>query len=114
MERDVDERRNERVNSTPCSGWNDGFGVDSVDKRGLPATAISDGCQRAKTGLLASSSEDWRWKRDELRQLPQILGGGCQEELVFRSARSAQAQLTEPENALQVSKQHLDLLSLPA
>ena len=63
---------------------------------------------------LASNGEDWRWKGDELRQLPQILGGGCQEELVFGSAWSAQAQLTEPEDALQVSEEHLDLLSLPA
>ena len=62
----------------------------------------------------ASNGEDWRGKGDELRQLPQILGGGCQEELVFRSARSAQAQLIEPEDALQVSEEHLDLLSLPA
>jgi hypothetical protein len=62
----------------------------------------------------ASNGEDWRWKGDELRQLPQILGGSCQEELVFGSAWSAQAQLTEPEDALQVSEEHLDLLSLPA
>jgi hypothetical protein len=91
---------------------NNGYGVDSVDKRSLRATATA--ISEAKTGLLASSGEDWRWKGDELRQLPQILGGGCQEALVFRSARSPQAQLTEPEDALQVSKQHLDLLSLPA
>ena len=28
---------------------------------------------------LASNGEDWRWKGDELRQVPQILGGSCQE-----------------------------------
>jgi hypothetical protein len=62
----------------------------------------------------ASNGEDWRSKGNELRQLPQILGGGGQEELVLRSARSAQAQLAEPEDALQVSEEHLDLLSFPA
>jgi hypothetical protein len=95
-----------------CLSVDDGKEDDSVDKRSLRATATA--ISEAKTGLLASSGEDWRWKGDELRQLPQILGGGCQEALVFRSARSPQAQLTEPEDALQVSKQHLDLLSLPA
>jgi hypothetical protein len=33
----------------------------------------------------ASCGEDRRRKGDELGQLPQILGCGCQEELVFRS-----------------------------
>jgi hypothetical protein len=56
------------------------------------------------------------WRRsalegDQLRQFPQILGGGGQEEVVFGSAWSAQAQLAEPEDALQVSEEHLDLLS---
>ena len=59
----------------------------------------------------------WRIRcreRDELRQFPQILGGGGQQELVFRSARATQAQSIEPEYALQVSEVHLDLLTLAA
>jgi hypothetical protein len=45
---------------------------------------------------------------------PQMLGGGCREELVFCAAGSAGTQLTEPKNALQIGKDHLDILSLPA
>jgi hypothetical protein len=39
------------------------------------------------------------------------LGGGGQEELVFGPARATQAQSTEPEDALQMSEEHLDLPS---
>jgi hypothetical protein len=39
------------------------------------------------------------------------LGGGGQQELVFGSAGSAQAQSIEPEDALQMTEEHLDLLS---
>ena len=55
-----------------------------------------------------------RRERVELRQFPQILGGGGQQELVFRSARATQAQSIEPEYALHVSEVHLDLLTLAA
>jgi len=52
----------------------------------------------------ALRGEDRRRNGYELSQFPQILGGGAQQELVFRSARPAQAQSVEPEDALQVSK----------
>jgi hypothetical protein len=42
------------------------------------------------------------------------LGGGGQQELVFRSARAAQAQLVESKDAFQIGEEHLDLLSLAA
>jgi hypothetical protein len=60
----------------------------------------------------ALCGEDRRRERDELRQFPQILGGGGQQELIFGSARPAHAQSVEPENALETSKQHLNLPSL--
>jgi hypothetical protein len=52
-----------------------------------------------------------RRKGDELRQFPQISGGGRPGETRpwLRSARSV-----EPEDALQVSEEHLDFLSLAA
>jgi hypothetical protein len=59
----------------------------------------------------ASCGEDWPRYWDQLRQFPQILGGGGQKELVFRSAGATQAQSVEPEDALQVSEEHLDLFS---
>ena len=65
-------------------------------------------------GLCASCGEDRRRKGDELRQFPEILGGGGQEELVLGSVRPAETQSTEPEDALQMSEEHLDLLSLAA
>ena len=74
---------------------------------GRPQLAVGAAVSEVKSRCAASCGEDWRWKGDELRQFPQILGGGCQEELVFRSVRSAQAQLIEPEDALQVSEEHL-------
>jgi hypothetical protein len=56
------------------------------------------------------------WRRpasegDGLRQFPQVLGIGGQKELVFGSIWAAEARLTEPEYALQMSEEHLDLLS---
>jgi hypothetical protein len=39
------------------------------------------------------------------------LGCGGEEELVFGSARPTQAQSIEPEDALQMSEEHLDLFS---
>jgi hypothetical protein len=68
----------------------------------------------AELDLCASCGEDWRWEGDELRQFPKILGGGGQQELVLGSIWTTEAQSTEPEDALQMSEEHLDLLSLPA
>ena len=72
---------------------------------------VSGGCQRGKLSLSASCGEDWRRERDELRQFPQILGCGGQQELVLGSIWVAEAQATEPEDALQMSEEHLNLLS---
>jgi hypothetical protein len=43
-----------------------------------------------------------------------FLGGGGQEEFVSRPVWAAQAQSIEPEDALQMSEEHLDLLSFAA
>jgi hypothetical protein len=45
----------------------------------------------------------------QLRHFPEVLGGGCEEELVACAAWSSQAQPAEFEDALQVRKQYLDL-----
>ena len=49
--------------------------------------------------------------RDEFREFPEVLGGCCEEELVSGAVGSAEAQPVEPEDAFEVCKQHLDLLS---
>ena len=62
-----------------------------------------------------SPSPMWRigcGKRDELREFPQVLGGGGQKEFIFSSVWPAQTQSVQPKDALQMCEQHLDLLSL--
>ena len=44
----------------------------------------------------------------------QILCDCCQRELELRAARSSQAQSSEPQNALEVREQHLDLFTIAA
>jgi flagellar biosynthesis regulator FlaF len=51
---------------------------------------------------------------EDSRQTMRARERGRQQELVFRSARAAQAQSVEPEDPLQVSEEHLNLLSLAA
>ena len=54
-----------------------------------------------------------RRRRNELRQFPEVLGGGGEEELVVGAAWSSQPEAVEAQDALQMGKQHLDLLPLP-
>jgi len=49
--------------------------------------------------------------RDQLCQLSEVLGGGCKVEFVAHTAWTSQSQPAEPENALEMGEQHLDLLS---
>lgn len=53
----------------------------------------------------------WRPLWSEFRQSPQVLGGCCKQEFVSRTARTSQPQTRHPENAFQVSEEHLDLLA---
>jgi hypothetical protein len=77
------------------------------EQRLAPSKAFSE----AKLGLGGSCGEDRRRKGDELRQLSKVLGGGRQKELVLGSIWATEAQSTEPEDALQMSEEHLDLFS---
>ena len=54
------------------------------------------------------------WHRDQLRHLPEVLGGGGEGELVSRTVRASKSQAIEPEDALEMSEEHLDLLAKPA
>ena len=80
-----------------------------VFKRRRYASAAA--ASEAKPGVSASRGEDRCRKGDELRQFPEVLGGGGQQELVLGSIWTTEAQSTEPEDALQMSEEHLDLLS---
>ena len=50
-----------------------------------------------------------RW--DQFGQLPEVLGSCCEEEFVVSAAWSSQPEPVEPQNALEMGEQHLDLLS---
>jgi hypothetical protein len=76
-----------------------------------PALGICGAVSEADSWLFASCGEDGRRERNELRQLSEVLGGGGQQELIFGSTRPTQAPSIQPEDALQMSEQHLDLLS---
>lgn len=47
----------------------------------------------------------------EFSELSEVLGGGGEQELVASAAWSAPPKAAEPEDALEVGEQHLDLLS---
>src|SRR3984957_17289360 len=97
-------------------GGIDPFITPSGNERHLRATAAHDGycgspgaggaiCARGSCGRGEVELRGLMWRircreRDELRQFPQILGGGGQP--VFRSARATQAQSIEPDYALQL------------
>jgi hypothetical protein len=77
-------------------------------------TRANSGCDGNRSEGFEPSAlcgENWRRERDKLGQFPQILGCGGQYELVFGSVRATEAQSTKPEDALQMSEEHLDLLS---
>jgi hypothetical protein len=87
--------------------------VDFVEEPSVlaPALGICGDVSEADSWLFASCGEDGRRERNELRQLSEVLGGGGQQELIFGSTRPTQAQSIQPEDALQMSEEHLDLLS---
>jgi hypothetical protein len=70
--------------------------------RCAPAAPVSE----AKLGLAASCAENRRRKRDALRQFPQIWAAAANRN---SSLAPLGAQSTEPEDALQMSDEHLDL-----
>jgi hypothetical protein len=49
---------------------------------------------------------------EELCEFPEVLGGGRQVELVAGTIRPSQSQTVELQDALQVRKEHFDLLAL--
>lgn len=58
------------------------------------------------------SARHSRWDRNEPRQFPEVLGGCGEKELVSRAGRTSQAQSAEAQDAFEMGKQHLDLLSI--
>src|SRR4030095_12088409 len=63
-------------------------------------------------GGVARSGRGQRRRGDQFRHLAEVLRGRGQEELVASTARTAQSQAIEAQDALQVGEQHLDFLPL--
>ena len=94
------------------------LGRDSVEKRRGQGgwTRASRWCEhgeRRREAAGVSARHRGRRLGDQLGELPEVLDGRGQEELVAGTVRAAQPQPVEAEDALQVGKQHLDLLALP-
>ena len=78
------------------------FWFDIVEIPGLGG--LGGGVRRGEAGSLLSD-RDFQWRdRDELCQLPEILDGGGQQTLVFRSVWSTQAQPAHSQNVLEMRK----------
>jgi hypothetical protein len=54
------------------------------------------------------------WWGDQRCELSQVLSDGCKNELILGTSRAGQPKPTEPADALQVCKPHLDLSALPS
>ena len=63
---------------------NVGYGVDTVEKGVSWLSPFWPG-----NGWMAPSTHDGLREREQLCELAQILGGGCEEELVFGAAGSS-------------------------
>jgi hypothetical protein len=61
---------------------------------------------------MRARGSDWCPRYQPLRHTAQILGGGSQQELVLRTASTAQSQSIELQDALQVREEHFNLLAI--
>lgn len=91
---------------------NGGFPPYSVEKVGgaIVWTLLRDRRER----VLGRSGRHGPSHRDDLRHFPQVLGCGGEVELVSCAIGSSQAQAIQLQDALEVGKQHFDLLALAA
>ena len=62
----------------------------------------------------AHHGRDRWWASHKFGEALQVLCDCSQRELELRAARSSQAQSAEPQNALEVREQHLDLFTIAA
>src|SRR5258708_39494802 len=54
----------------------------------------------------------WRRPGDQFGEPSQVLGDGGQNKLILGASRAAQSKPVQPQDALEVCKPHLDLLTL--
>jgi hypothetical protein len=53
----------------------------------------------------------WVRRRDQFRELPEVLGCGGEQKFVLSAARPSQPEPVEPQDALEMCEQHLNFLS---
>src|ERR1700681_3739292 len=51
------------------------------------------------------------WRRYQIRQLLEVLGGCCEKELIARTIRSSESEPIELENAFEMGEQHFNFLA---
>src|SRR6266702_5198785 len=71
-------------------------------------------CHRTLHSLCKAYLGDRRWSDDELCEPADVLRDGRQCELELSAARPAQAHTTEPKDALEMGKQHLNTFTITA
>jgi hypothetical protein len=87
--------------------------VDFVEERPVvaPALWICSAVSGADSCLFPYVARIGAGRGISFASFRRFLGGGGQQELIFGSVWTAEAQSTEPEYACQMSEEHLDLLS---
>jgi hypothetical protein len=90
--------------------------VDCVEEVGLEASGqFAQGVAiEVDYGLVVLSGRNRCPNAANLGQFPEVLGDGCEVELIAGTAGTAQSQSVELQDALEVRKQHLHLLPLIA
>jgi len=82
-----------------------------------PANRVVDGsliCSLVLSRLRSYGHGARRRRFDQLGQLAEVLGDRGEQELVLGTGWATQSKAVEPEDALEMGKQHLDLLPLAA
>ena len=79
---------------------------DQIGVYRVVVPTVRDGC--------AARGSSQVWDRYQLRQLAEVLGGCCEEELVAGTLGAAQSKPIELEDAFEMGEQHLDLLAQSA
>jgi hypothetical protein len=71
-------------------------------------------CRRTLDSLCKAGLCNWRWSDDELCESAEVLRDCRHCELELGTARSTQAQTTEPKDTLEMGKQHLNTFAITA
>ena len=79
--------------------------------------SVSDGARQLGETRRGGRRQALCWRcrgrhRDQLGELAEVLGGGCEVKLVACSGGASESQSVQAENAFEVGEEHFDLLAL--